>query len=313
MQLKTLKIGRHTIGGNAFLAPLAGYTDFAFRALCLGQGAALTYTEMVSAKGLVYGSEKTEELLYLAPEETICACQIFGSEPDVMRRAIESPALAPFDIIDINMGCPVPKLYKNGEGSALLCNPQLAEKIVAECVKTGKTVTVKMRIGTKDSTTPPDEFARRMEGAGAQAITVHGRYREAYYNGEPDYNAIKSVKRAVAVPVLANGGIFSMADADNMIHQTGADGVMIARGALGNPWIFGEIYGKTVRKDKYTAIITQAERLMEKFDQRHTIVNLRKAVAWYLKGERGGKEIKEKVFRAETLQELKTALLPIKK
>ena len=309
MQRKTLKIGRYELPGNALLAPLAGYTDFAFRSLALECGAALAFTEMVSCKGLLYGSEKTKELLYLAPNETFPACQVFGSEPDIMRAALEREELAPFPVADVNMGCPVPKLFKNGEGSALLLQPRRAEKIVSECVKSGKTVTVKMRIGVKEDVS--EEFARRMEGAGAAMITVHGRLRDAYYSGEPDYRAIERVKRAVKVPVIANGGIFSREDADRMLGETGADGVMVARGALGRPWIFRELYGENVRPDKYALIARQLEMPVGKFPARQAAVGMRKAVAYYLKGEKGGREMKEALFRAETPEEVLSAISPL--
>ena len=184
MKLRRIKIGPIETENNVFLAPLAGYTNYPFRRLCERYGAGLTFTEMVSAKGLKYGSENTKELLYTTPLETPRAAQLFGREPDVMRAACESEALAPFPVVDINMGCPVPKIYKNGEGSALLEAPELAEKIVAECVKSGKAVTVKFRVGVSGDKLVAEEFARRMEGAGASLLTVHGRTRDKYYSSE---------------------------------------------------------------------------------------------------------------------------------
>lgn len=313
MKRKSLKIGSVTLSGNALLAPLAGFTDYAFRALAIENSAALAFTEMVSCKGLVYGSEKTADLLYTTPAEKVKACQVFGSEPDVMRAALESEAIAPFDIVDINMGCPVPKIFGNGEGSALLANPPLAEKIVSACAKTGKTVTVKIRIGIRRGERVAAEFAKRMAGAGARMITVHGRVREDYYAGEPDYAEIARVKRAVDVPVIANGGIFDRASADRMAERTGADGVMIARGALGAPWIFREIYGEPYVADKYNAVRRHIEMLTERYPESRAVVGLRKAVACYLKGERGGKEMKEKVFRAESATEMLAAVAPLSK
>ena len=220
MRLTPISIGNIKTENNVFLAPLAGYTNYPFRRLCKGYGAGLCYTEMVSAKGLKYGSENTKELLYTDEHEGLCAVQIFGSEPDTMRAACENEALAPFPIVDINMGCPVPKIYKNGEGSALLEKPELAEKIVKECVKSGKIITVKMRIGVNANRLITREFAKRMEGAGASLITVHGRTRDKIYAGEVDYQEIAAAKNAVKIPVIANGGVFSNADAERLINET---------------------------------------------------------------------------------------------
>ena len=223
MKLSPVNIGGVQTPNNIFLAPLAGYTNYPFRRLCKEFGAGLCYTEMVSAKGLKYGSENTEKLLYTDEKEGLTAAQIFGSEPDTMRMACEHEALAPFPIVDINMGCPVPKIYKNGEGSALLENHALAEKIVRECVKSGKIVTVKFRIGITSEKLVTEEFAKRMEGAGAALITVHGRTRDKIYAGEVNYQEIEKVKKAVGVPVVANGGVFSVADGEKLLAATGAD------------------------------------------------------------------------------------------
>ena len=191
---KPLKIGEFETRNNVFLAPLAGYTNYPFRRICQDFGAGLCYTEMVSAKGLKYGSENTKELLYTDEKEGLVATQIFGSEPDTMRLACEGEDLAKYKIVDINMGCPVPKIYKNGEGSALLENPRLAEKIVEECVKSGKTITVKFRIGVSKDKIVTEEFAKRMAGAGASLITVHGRTKDKMYSGEVDFKEIEKAK-----------------------------------------------------------------------------------------------------------------------
>ena len=243
MRLTPITIQNITVKNNVFLAPLAGYTNYAFRRLCKEYGAGLCYTEMVSAKGLKYGSENTEELLYTDEHEGVSAVQIFGCDPDIMRAACEHEKLAPFPIVDINMGCPVPKIYKNGEGSALLENPALAEKIVQECVKSGKTITVKFRIGITDDVLITEEFAKRMEGAGASLITIHGRTKDKIYAGEVNYGEIAAAKRAVKIPVIANGGVFSNVDAETLLDRTGADGVMVARASLFDPQIFCELTG----------------------------------------------------------------------
>ena len=288
---------------NVFCAPLAGYTNYAFRRLVKGYGAGLCYTEMVSAKGLKYGSENTEELLFTDENEGICAAQIFGSEPLTMRAACEHEKLAPFPIVDINMGCPVPKIYKNGEGSALLENPKLAEAIVKECVKSGKTITVKIRIGIDETRLCAAEFAKRMVGAGASLVTVHGRTKDKVYAGEVNYAQIAAVKKAVDVPVIANGGVFSLADAEKLQAETGADGVMVARAALFDPQIFCDLTGKA-RESKRATFEKQMEWTKETCDERFTTVFMRKMAAFYVKGERGAAGYKERLFAAQSPDEI---------
>ena len=303
MQITPVTVGNIQIENNIFLAPLAGYTNYAFRRLCKGYGAGLCYTEMVSAKGLKYGSENTQELLYTDEHEGLCAAQIFGSEPDTMRLACEHEKLAPFPIVDINMGCPVPKIYKNGEGSALLENPLLAEKIVKECVKSGKIITVKMRIGLTDTKLITAEFAKRMAGAGASLITVHGRTKDKVYAGEVNYKEIAAAKAAVQVPVIANGGVFSDADAQKLLKETGADGVMVARAALSNPQIFCELTGK-MGESKREMFEKQTLWTRGICDERFTTVFMRKMAAFYIKGERGAAAYKDRLFKAQTPDEI---------
>ena len=303
MQITPVTVGNIQIENNIFLAPLAGYTNYAFRRLCKGYGAGLCYTEMVSAKGLKYGSENTQELLYTDEHEGLCAAQIFGSEPDTMRLACEHEKLAPFPIVDINMGCPVPKIYKNGEGSALLENPLLAEKIVKECVKSGKIITVKMRIGLTDTKLITAEFAKRMAGAGASLITVHGRTKDKVYAGEVNYKEIAAAKAAVQIPVIANGGVFSDADAQKLLKETGADGVMVARAALSNPQIFCELTGK-MGESKREMFEKQTIWTRGICDERFTTVFMRKMAAFYIKGERGAAAYKDRLFKAQTPDEI---------
>jgi len=303
MQTKPLTIGDITVHNNVLLAPLAGYTNYALRRLCKEYGAGLCYTEMVSAKGLKYGSENTRELLYTDDNEGLCAAQIFGSDPDIMRWACENEALAPFPIVDINMGCPVPKIYKNGEGSALMENPALAEKIVRECVKSGKTVTVKFRIGIDESLLITKEFAKRMEGAGASLITVHGRTKDKVYAGEVNYKEIAAAKKAVKIPVIANGGVFSNADAEKLIAETGADGVMVARAALFDPQIFCALTGSP-SESKLAMFEKQLAWTRKTSDERFTTVFMRKMAAFYVKGTRGAAAFKEKLFQAQTPEEV---------
>ena len=297
MRLSSVKVGNFTTDNNVFLAPLAGYTNYPFRRLCKEQGAGLCYTEMVSAKGLKYGSENTEELLYTDEKEGACAAQIFGSEPAILRAACEHEKLKPFPIVDINMGCPVPKIYKNGEGSALLENPALAEEIVKECVKSGKIITVKFRIGVSGEKLITEEFAKRMEGAGASLITIHGRTRDKMYAGEVNFKEIATAKRAVKIPVIANGGVFSNADAETLLNETGADGVMVARAALFNPQIFCELTGKA-EESKLKLFEKQLTWTRQVFDERFTTVFMRKMAAFYVKGERGAASFKERLFQA---------------
>ena len=303
MQVKPLKIGKITLHNNVLCAPLAGYTNYAFRRLCQGYGAGLCYTEMVSAKGLKYGSENTEQLLYTDDSEGLAAVQIFGSEPDILRGACEHEKVAPFPIVDINMGCPVPKIYKNGEGSALLENPALAEKIVKECVKSGKIITVKTRIGITQNKLITVEFCKRMEGAGASLITVHGRTKDKIYAGEVNYGEIAAAKKAVQIPIVANGGVFSNADAERLINETGADGVMVARAALFDPQIFCELTGKE-RESKLAMFLKQTTWTKQTCDERFSTVFLRKMAAFYLKGERGAAAYKDRLFRAKTTDEV---------
>ncbi len=303
MRLQPIKIGNISVENNVFLAPLAGYTNYAFRKICKGYGAGLCYTEMVSAKGLKYGSENTEELLYTDTTEGVTAAQIFGSDPEIMRMACEHEKLQSFPIVDINMGCPVPKIYKNGEGSALLENPILAEKIVRECVKSGKLITVKIRIGLRSDKLITEEFAKRMEGAGASLLTVHGRTKDKMYAGEVHYKEIASAKNAVQIPVIANGGVFSKQDAEKLLSETGADGVMVARAALFDPQIFCELTD-TPTENKYEMFERQLKWTRQVCDERFTTVFMRKMAAFYVKGMRGAAAYKERLFSAQTPEEV---------
>lgn len=297
MHLHPIDIGGIRTENNVFLAPLAGYTNYPFRKICLESGAGLTCTEMVSAKGLHFGSENTRELLYTDAAEKIKAAQLFGNDPAILREACESEALAPFQIVDINMGCPMPKIYNNGEGSALLAESALAAKIVSECKKSGKRITVKMRIGLTGENIVAADFAKRLLDAGADMLSVHGRTRDKIYAGEPDYAAIASVVRAAEgrIPVIANGGIFSTADADRMLENTGADGVMLARAAMYDPQIFCDFTGRA-RRSKKEIVLTQLKETLELFGERFATVYMRKMAAFYLRGEPGVAAARERLF-----------------
>ena len=303
MRLTPITIGNITTENNVFLAPLAGYTNYPFRRLCKGYGAGLCYTEMVSAKGLKYGSENTKELLFTDKNEGMAAAQIFGNDPDIMREACENEALSLFPIVDINMGCPVPKIYKNGEGSALLEKPDLAEKIVKECVKSGKIITVKFRIGVSPDKIITEEFAKRMEGAGASLITIHGRTKDKIYAGEVNFEEIAKAKQAVKIPVIANGGVFSNDDAETLLKQTGADGVMVARAALFDPQIFCQLTGEKA-ESKLQMFEKQLKWTRQVCDERFTTVFMRKMCAFYVKGMKGAAAFKDRLFQTQTPDEI---------
>ena len=237
-----MKIGNVNIDNNVVLAPMAGVTDLPFRLLCKEMGCGLLYTEMVSAKAILYNNKNTEALLEVTPQENPISVQLFGSDPQIMADIAKRIEERPFDIIDVNMGCPVPKVVNNGEGSALMKNPELAAKIVrAISDRIKKPVTVKFRKGFNDENINAVEFARMMEQSGASAVAVHGRTREEYYSGTADWDIIRKVKEAVKIPVIASGDIFTPEDAVRCKNETGCDGLMIARGARGNPWIFRQI------------------------------------------------------------------------
>ncbi len=308
MLQKRIKIGKFETENNFFLAPLAGFSDFAMREICINFGAGLTFTEMVSCKGILYDNENTKDLLHLSPSEKIKCAQIFGNDPEIMRRAIESEYLCHFDVIDVNFGCPMPKIYNNGEGSALLTNPSLAEKIIYECSKTGKPITCKMRIGLTDGNFVTENFVKAVENGGAQMITVHGRTRDRIYEGEPNYREIAKAKTVASVPVIANGGIFTKSDAETMMEKTGADGVMLARGALQRPWLFAELLGKDVSIDKKSLINEHIDRLLTKYDDKTVAVTFRKQLCLYLKGEKNSNELKQKLFTYKDTRSIKNEL-----
>ena len=310
MNLKTIKIGPLETENNIFLAPLAGYTNAVFRKLCSDLGAGLTFTEMVSAKGLYYGSEKTKELLAVEADYSgIKACQIFGCEPEILGRAAKSEDLAPFDLIDINMGCPMPKIYNNGEGSALLNDMPLASKIISAVKSSGKAVSVKFRIGLREDSIISAEFAKMCEDSGADMICVHGRVRDRIYAGEVNFGAIARAKDAVRIPVIANGGVFSKADAEKLMDKTGADGVAIARGAMYSPWIFADITGRDY--DKKALILKQLEDTKRAYGERFACVFMRKMIAFYIKGMPNSTAIKTDLFKCKDCEEVRKILLTL--
>lgn len=282
-----LKIKNVELKSNLILAPMAGLSDVAFRNMCLKFGAGLVCTEMVSAKALSYKNKKTEDLLITLDDEVPKAVQIFGHEPEVMAEAVKNPLLAKFDIIDINMGCPAPKIVKNGDGSALLKNFDLAEQIINACVNvTDKPITVKFRIGFDEGENIAVDFAKMCEKAGAAAITVHGRTTKQGYSGIVNYEAIKQVKQAVNIPVFANGNCETREDYENILKITGADGIMIGRASLGSPEIFEEILtGKKPDVNKFEQIKYHYETLMKFFPEKAVVLSMRTHLANYLKKE----------------------------
>ena len=304
MQTQALVVGNTQVKNNIFLAPMAGYTDYAFRKLALSLGAGLVFTELVSAKGLMYGGNGSKELLFSGNDIKNTAVQIFGADAYYMRSACESEYLKDFDIVDINMGCPVPKVFKNGEGSALLTDIKKAENIIKECVKSGKNITVKIRTGQKAGDDIASDFAKMAEDAGACLITVHGRVRETYYSGEPDFNAIEKAKRAVKIPVIANGGLFTEEDCVQMIARTGADGVMLARGAIADPFLFCTLAGLTSPITKKQFIIEHITLMAERMGDKRSALEFRKFTPYYFKGMVGIKDLKTAIQTCESAKEI---------
>ena len=308
MQLKSLEVGKLHIKNNLFLAPLAGYTNAVFRQMCTKLGAGLTFTEMVSAKGLCYNSENTKSLLFLPDDyEGVKAVQLFGADPEFMKRAANSEEIAPFDLIDINMGCPMPKIYKNGEGSALLENIPLAQAVVRAAKSSGKEVSIKFRIGIDEEHLITRDFAVAMEDAGADIITIHGRTRDKIYSGGVNFDEIAKAKLAVKIPVIANGGVFERCDAEKLLNNTGADGVMVARGAMYDPFIFARITDTPVEHKKQI-IKRQLDKTYLYYDSRFATVYMRKMIAFYLKGQPNSTQTRVKLMSCNTKEEIENIL-----
>ncbi|NLK94592.1 MAG: tRNA dihydrouridine synthase DusB [Clostridiales bacterium] len=310
-----MKIGNLNFDNNVFLAPMAGVTDIAFRGLCKEAGCGLVFTEMVSAKALYYESKKTEDLLQIADEEKPIAAQIFGRDPKIMAEVVNDYFNKREDIciIDINMGCPASKIIKNGEGSALLKEPGLAAEIVREIKKvSNKPVTVKFRKGFSDDNINAVEFAKFLENAGADALTVHGRTAKQMYQGKADWDIIRQVKEAVNIPVIGNGDVFNYKDAKSLKEQTNCDGIMIARGSMGNPWIFQEI--KRALNNEEPLNISAEEkinmcikhyRLAIKYSGEYKGVReMRKHASWYLKGLPRSTDIRDSINRMENSEDV---------
>lgn len=304
-----MKIKNIEFKNNILLAPMAGVTDVAFRSICIDFGADAGVTEMISAKALKYENKKTEDLLITAPNEKIKIVQIFGSDPDIMAEICASKYLEKFDIIDINMGCPAPKIVSNGEGGFLMTKIDLAREIISKCVSaTNKPITVKFRSGFDNNSINAIEFAKMCESAGASAITIHGRTRSQMYSGSVDLDIIRSVKQSVNIPVIASGDIVDRESYLRTLKFTGCDAVMIGRGALGNPYIFEEIRGIVPNKHKIEIIKRHIETLLNYYPLSFVSGHIRKHLLWYLKGERGASEIKKFVSLEPDLEKILTRL-----
>ena len=316
--IKKLKIGNVELDNRYVLAPMAGVTDLPFRLLCKEQGAGLLCMEMISAKALQYNNKNTKSLLEIDEREYPVSLQLFGSDPKIISEQAKAIEHLPFQILDINMGCPVPKVVRNGEGSALMKNPKLVHEIVYQTSRAiQKPLTVKIRKGFDDTCINAVEIAKIAEDAGAAAIAVHGRTREQYYSGHADWDIIRQVKEAVSIPVIGNGDVTSGERAIAMFEETNCDGVMIGRGTQGNPWIFqelmeyertGVISGRPPQKVIRETMLRHARLQMEFKGDYLGIREMRKHVAWYTKGMEGSAKLRDDINRVESYEELEQLL-----
>nr|WP_276717342.1 tRNA dihydrouridine synthase DusB [Caloranaerobacter azorensis] len=311
-----MKIGNIETKNNVFLAPMAGITDMAFRLICSELGAGLVYSEMISSKGLYYADKKTYELMKIDENERPIALQIFGHEPDIMAHVVLSVLNKrdDIDIIDINMGCPAPKIVKNGDGSALLKEPKIVRQIVRAVVKaSNKPVTVKIRMGWDEKNINAVEIAKIIEEEGASLVVIHGRTREQFYSGKANWDIIREVKKNVSIPVVGNGDIFTPEDAKKMIDYTGCDGVMIGRGSQGNPWIFkrivalienGEEIPPPTNREKIDMAIKHFELLIKLKGERIAVREMRKHIGWYIKGMPKAADMRRRINTIDNRDEI---------
>lgn len=311
-----LKIGNVELKNNVVLAPMAGITDITFRTICKSFGVGLVYTEMISAKGLYYKDIKTEQLMKIKEENRPVSLQIFGSDPDIMAYVVENyiNEREYIDIIDINMGCPAPKIVKSGDGCSLMKNPKIAGQIINKVKKvSNKPVTVKIRSGWDDNNINASEFAKLLEYNGADLIAVHGRTREQFYAGKADCDIIRAVKNNVDIPVIGNGDIFEPQDAINMIEKTKCDGIMLGRGILGNPWLIMNTikilnnennFYEVTPKDKIEMLIKHIQMLKNEVNEKTAILEMRKHAGWYIKGMKKASEIRNKINKITEADQL---------
>ena len=312
--MSKLTIGNVTLENNVILAPMAGVTDLPFRLLCKEQGVGLNCMEMVSAKAIYYNNKNTENLLEIHPDETPVSLQLFGSDPDIISEMAKRIEERPFAILDINMGCPVPKVVNNGEGSALMKNPKLVEEILTKLVKAiNKPVTIKIRKGFNEETVNAVEIARIAEDCGVAAVAVHGRTREQYYSGKADWDIIAAVKDAVKIPVIGNGDVVDAASAKALQEHTGCDGIMVGRAAQGNPWIFkeittyletGELLPKPTPQQVKEVVIRHAMLQLEYKGEYTGVREMRKHLSWYTAGYPNSARFRQMINSMESMDEL---------
>ena len=313
-----MKIGNVKLDNEVFLSPMAGVTDLPFRTICKEKGCGMLYTEMINAKALCYDDENTKKMLRMDKDEHPVAVQIFGSDPEFMGKAAIIMNQYPNEILDINMGCPAPKVIKNGDGSALMRNPKLAAEVLTAVVKNSeKPVTLKIRKGWDDDSVNAVEIAKIAEECGISALAIHGRTREQFYSGKADWDIIAEIKQAINIPVIGNGDVFEVEDAVNMLEKTKCDAIMIGRGAQGNPWIFnrinhymktGEILPEPTLEEKITTAIRHMNLAVAEHGDYVAVREMRKHIGWYLKGLKNSAKYRDQINKITDYKEVITML-----